>query len=155
MPDEQIPPTPGDGEMPMPLEIVPDEQMMQAFTGGEEPSTQTPMGTALLWWKALIDREQYLGALQALSVHPAVWGDYSEIAKELDGYALAQNVHHCPGAEELVASVKFVPDPGHSVRAFDDYLITDVRILTLVRHEGHWLVWGVSPHFPTADEVLR
>ncbi|MBD8505067.1 PIN domain-containing protein [Hoyosella sp. G463] len=133
---------------PLPLEIVSSQQAVNAFfpdsTGLDHA---TARGAAYLWWTCLLalDEPGAGDALAALSASPADWGDFRQAARELSGWAMAQNLIACPDAPDAVAYAKFVPVTGHNMRAFADTPIRDVYILTVVRcPDGYWRVWGMS-----------
>lgn len=113
----------GSATSPLPLEIVSDEDVHNAFfPDGEEPAPRTPIGAAFLWFAALLNLSEgnmYLRAVQNLSYNPADWNDYKAVAAQLAGWALMQNVHYCDDAPDKIAYVKLMPDTGWSMRAFD------------------------------------
>lgn len=133
---------------PLPLEAVADEAALEAFfPGGAEPDRATPVGAAYLWWSALLrlDEPGMAEALRTLSAVADDWGDYRQIADDLSGWSLAQRPLTCPEAPNTIAYVKFLPDTGHSMRAFADAPLYDVMFLTMVRCEdGFWRAWRLS-----------
>ncbi|MEP7271788.1 MAG: cytochrome ubiquinol oxidase subunit I, partial [Acidobacteriota bacterium] len=52
-------------DAPIPLEIVADEDAMQAFFPDGDPTPETPLGAAFLWWsrRGLPDSEWFLRSL--------------------------------------------------------------------------------------------
>jgi predicted nucleic acid-binding protein len=143
---------------PLPLEIVSGEAAHNAFfPDGAEPDLTTPLGSAYLWWAALLNLNEYRVALENLSYNPADWGDYTSVAAELDGWSMMQNVLYCEDAPAEIAYVKFMPDTGWSMRAFDEAPLEVAQILTLVTcSDGCWRVWGISKnYFPSARRVLQ
>lgn len=146
-----------DPESPLPLEIVPGDDAMRAFFPDGEPTPEAPLGAAFLWWKALLDIDRYEAALENLSANPDDWGDYRAIFAMLNGWAMMQYVDYCADAPDLIAYVKFMPDPGHAMRAFGPAPLPHVKVLTLVQcRDGLWRAWGLSEnHYPTAERVLR
>lgn len=142
---------------PLPLEIVSDEEAREAFFDGAEPDRTTPLGAAFLWWTALQNLNEFRVAIENLSYSPADWGDYTSVAAELDGWLMMQNVRYCEDAPDQIAYVKFMPDSGWSMRAFDEAPLGQAQILTLVATpDGCWYVWGVSKnYFPSANRVIH
>lgn len=146
-----------DSDLPLPLEIVDGDAAMDAVFGPEGPTHFTPIGSAMLFWKALLDgRDEHMSDLHNLTYNAAAFGDYSDVEQTLEGYSLMQNVEHPPGHEDAIAYVRFMPDTGHSMRAFGEAEITDYVVLTMVREdEGPaWLVWSYSRnYFPTVKQI--
>lgn len=144
-----------DGDLPLPLEIVDGAAAMDAVFGPEGPTPLTPLGTAMLFWQALVSgRDEYRTALETLTYTPSAFGDYSEVERMLDGYSIMENVNHPAGREGDIGFVRFMRDVGHSMRAFGDAPIDDMVILTTVRVGEFWQVWGYSHnYFPTPDEI--
>ncbi len=143
---------------PLPLEIVSDEEAVSAFfPGGGRPDPTTPLGSAYMWWLALLDANEYRTALESLSYNPDDWGDYASVAAELDGWSMMQNVHYSPNAPEKIAYVKFMPGDEWSMRAFGEAPLESAQILTIVNcPDGWWRVWGVSKnYFPSANRVIH
>lgn len=73
------------------------------------------------------------------------------------GWSMMQNVRYCEDAPDQIAYVKFMPDSGWSMRAFDEAPLGQAQILTLVATpDGCWYVWGVSKnYFPSANRVIH
>lgn len=65
-----------DPNEPMPLEIVSAAEAAKAFFPDGPPVPTDPLGAAYMWWSALLDRSQFLTALQNLTWRPPAWGDY-------------------------------------------------------------------------------
>ena len=148
--------TTNDDDLPLPLEIVDGFTAMDAVFGPEGPTPFTPLGTAMLFWQALLNgRDEYRTALDALSYTPSAFGDYSDVETKLDGYSIMERVDYPPGREGEIGYVRFMRDSGHSVRAFGDAPIDDAMILTTVSDDGEvWQVWGYShSYFPTPEEI--
>jgi predicted nucleic acid-binding protein len=143
---------------PLPLEIVSDNDAHNAFfPEGAEPDPTTPLGSAYLWWSALLNLDKYRVAIEDLSYNPADWGDYTSVAAELDGWSMMQNVLYCEDAPAQIVYVKFMPDTGWSMRAFDEAPLEVAQILTLVNcPDSWWRVWGISKnYFPSANRVIH
>lgn len=142
----------------LPLEIVSKDDALNAFfPEGTSPDTTTPLGTAFMWWSALLDLDEYRVAIENLSYNPADWDGYTSVAAELSGWSMMQNVQLCKEAPEEIAYVKFMPDTGWSMRAFADAPLEEAQILTLVScPDGWWRVWGLSKnYFPSAARVIH
>lgn len=140
--------------LPLPLEIVPDKEIYEAFfPDGAEPDRRTPLGAAFLWWSALLRRNEYRTALAELSYNPPDWSDYAAAEAELAGWALAQNV--IPSEDDEIAHLKFIPSPEWSSRAFAAAPLPNVQVLTVTLcHDGLWRVWGLSRNLiPTVQRV--
>ena len=146
-----------DPDAPLPLEIVAGEDAMLAFFPDGEPTPETPLGAAFLWWTALLDIDECEAVLRYLSTNPGDWGDYRAIAETLDGWSMMQFVENCTEATDSIAYIKFMPDSGHTMRAFGPVLLERVQVLTVVKcPDGCWRVWGLSEnHFPSAATVLH
>lgn len=140
----------------LPVEIVDDDAALEAFFPDGDPDPTTPRGVAYLWWTALLGLPEYRTALERLSWNPAVWGDYSGIVDLLDGWDMMQNATYSDDAPDKLAYVRFMRSTGRSVRAFDDFPLDDVQILTVVHcADGWWRVWGISSNYqPTAQDVF-
>lgn len=145
-----------DPDEPLPLEIVSDEEVSQAFFPDGEPLPTDPLGAAFLWWKALLDRAQYLVALHNLTWHPPAWGDYQWAFDRLSNAAIMQFVERCPGADDITY-VKFMPNAGdHPMHSFGSAPLKHVYILTMVLHPdvGMWQAWSLSEnYFPKPEEI--
>lgn len=146
-----------DPDTPLPLEIVPGEDAMLAFFPDGEPTPATPLGSAFLWWRALLNIDDYLAVLETLSSNPSDWGDFRAIVETLQGWSIMQNVETCADAPDSIAYIKFMPDLGHPMRAFGTVPLTRVQVLTVVKcPDGYWRVWGLSEnYFPSAARVLH
>jgi predicted nucleic acid-binding protein len=145
-------------DVPLPLEIVSDEDAHDAFfPNGEGPDPTTPLGAAVLWWRALMDLDQYRTAIENLSYNPGDWGDYRQAAAELDDWALMQNIVPCEGDPDTIAYARFMNGAKQSMRAFAEAPLWDVQVLTLVRcPDGWWRIWGLSRnYFPSAARVTH
>ena len=143
-------------EIPLPLEIVDGAAALEAMFGPEGPTPFTPLGTAMLFWQALLNgRDEFRTALETLTYKPSAFGDYSDVDSRFDGYSIMEKVEHPPGRENDIGYVRFMRDTGHSMRAFGDAPIDDAMILTIVSDHGEvWQVWGYSHnYFPTPDEI--
>lgn len=140
----------------LPVEIVSDDAAHEAFFSGEDPDPTTARGAAYLWWTALLGLPDYRPALEKLSCDPAAWGDYSQVVGLLDGWDMVQNVTYSADAPERLAYVRFMPSTGRSMRAFGDFPLDEVQILTVALcADGWWRVWGVSSnHQPPAEDVF-
>lgn len=143
-----------DPSEPMPLQIVPEEEAIHAFFPDGQPVPTDPLGAAFLWWKALLDRAQYLTALHNLTWHPPAWGDYQWAFDRLSNAAIMQFVKRCPGDDEI-SYVKFMPGVDHPMVAFGEAPLGHVYILTMIRCEdGWWRAWGLSEnYFPKREEI--
>ena len=110
-----------------------------------------------MWWSALLNLDKYGVAIEDRSYHPADWGDYTSGAAELDGWSMMQNVLYCEDAPAQIVYVKFMPDTGWSMRAFDEAPLEVAQILTLVNcPDRWWRVWGISKnYFPSANRVIH
>jgi predicted nucleic acid-binding protein len=139
---------------PMPLEIVSESEVMEAFFPKGQPDPTDPLGAAFMWWSALLDRAQYFTALQNLTWHPPSWGDYEWASERLSGASMMQFVERCPD-DDYIAYVKFPPGVGHPARVFAEAPLTNVHVLTMVRcSDGWWRAWGLHENrFPSAEEV--
>jgi len=148
---------PDDLPMPLPLEIVSDDEALEGFfPDGADPDPATPLGAAYIWWIATSDAETNRPTLDWLSLNPAVWDGYHKAGDDLHGWSLARGIIQADGEPERLAYAKLVPDTGTSVRAFDDIPLEDVYILTLVAcTDGIWRVWGLSRNYlPPASRVF-
>jgi predicted nucleic acid-binding protein len=143
-----------DPNNPLPLEIVSAADSRQAFFPEKPPDPFTPLGAATLWWTCLLDKNQFMVALQNLTWQPAAWGDYEWAANQLDGAGMMQFVERCPDSE-TITYVKFMPNVEHPMRAFGEVPLAEVHVLTMVLcPDKFWRAWGLSRnYFPTADEV--
>lgn len=143
-----------DPDTPMPLEVVPESEAQQAFFPDSPPDPTTPLGAASLWWTALLDKDEFLIALQNLTYHPPAWGDYEWAVERLAGAGMMQFVERCPDADDI-AYVKFMPNVEHTMRAFGEAPLGKVHILTMILcPDGLWRSWGLSEnYFPRAAEV--
>lgn len=130
---------------PVPLlEIVDDEDVERQFIQTDDPAAalRDPLNAARLWWQCLTQREAYPYAVGNVSINPQHW-DFDTASQLLDGYALTTGVHDDNNREDVVY-IKFIPDTGHSMRAFGDFVIDDYRVLAMRRHpEGYWLAEGL------------
>ena len=142
-------------QLPLPLEAVAGDEVQAAFFPEGEPDPSTALGAAFMWWVALLDMDNYQTVLEDLTWHPPAWDGFTHAREELEGWALAQNVHANVERPDQVAYVKFIPDSGVSARLFADAVLPDVQILTLVRcDDGWWRVWGLSRNrMPSYEEV--
>jgi hypothetical protein len=140
---------------PLPLAIAdPAELQMAVFPEGS-PEPTNPIGAAALWWIALLDRDQYLAELQAMTWRPPAWGDYEWAYQLLDGAGMMQFVEPCPD-DDSIAYVKFMPNVDHPMQAFAEAAVPNAKVLTMVRcDDGFWRAWALSDnsYFPSADEV--
>lgn len=136
----------GDQALPSALEIVSGEDAASAFfPDGEGPDPSTPLGTAVLWFAALLNRDEQQGALEKLSYNPADWNGYTDVASGLENWAIMQNVHYNEDELDDIAYVRFMPETGWNMRAFAPVPLPEVQILTLVRcPDGWWRAWGIS-----------
>lgn len=151
-PDE----VPADLPMPFPAVIVPDEEVASGVLP-DGPTPDTPLGSAMLFWMASGELPEFLPAIRNVSLNPADWGDYSEIAQLLDGYSIASNVEPSRDGRDDVAHIKFIPDMGHSVQLFEEVELDDVLMMTLVHcDDGWWRVWGVSHNWtPGSEDIFK
>jgi predicted nucleic acid-binding protein len=142
-------------QLPLPIETRPDVDAAAAFFPDGDPDPTTPLGAAFLWWAALLDLENLRTAIENLTWHPPSWNGFAEARAELEGWAMAQNVHPNEERPDQIAYVKLIPDSGMSGVAFASAPLYDVQILTLVRcADGWWRVWGLSRnHKPSMDEI--
>lgn len=139
---------------PPPLEIVADDSF-DTFIA-QNPPFATPWGTAHYWRLALFSREENAVALARLTVDPQAWGDFDDIETRLTGYTLASGVHDHVERDD-VAYVKFVPDSGHSMRAFGDVVYDDYLVLALTRStdDNLWRAHGLSESWPDSANRIR
>lgn len=125
---------------PVPLlEIVDDEDVERQFIQTDDPAValRDPLNAARVWWQCLTQRAEYPYAVGNVSISPERW-DFDTASQLLDGYTLTTGVHD-DNVRENVVYVKFIPDTGHSMRAFGDFAIDDYRVLAMQRHpEGYW-----------------
>lgn len=134
--------------LPPPLVIVPDGAASKAFFPNGEPSPTSPLGTAYLWWAALLDLDNYRDAIEALSSDPADWNGYHEAAQWLHGWALTQGIIEAEDAPGRLAYAKFIRDSGWSMRAFGEVPLDEVYILTMTLDDDSlWRVWGLSKDY--------
>jgi hypothetical protein len=147
---------PDDLPMPLPLEIVSDEDAANAFFPSGGPDPTTPIGCAFLWWKALLQLDEYRTAIENLSINPDDWDGYQGAKEDLNEWALMQNIVKSPDAPEKLAYAKFMQDTGWSMKAFDDAALDDYYILTMALcPDGWWRVWGLSRKYtPPASQVF-
>lgn len=140
----------------LPVAIVEDEVALEAFFAGGDPVPTSPRGAAYLWWTALLSLPAYRPALERLSWDPTVWGDYTGVAAALDGWDMMQNVVYSDEAPDRLAYVRFVKSTGRSVRAFEDFALDEVQVLTVVFcTDRWWRVWGISSNYqPPAHLVF-
>lgn len=101
-----------EGSLPAALEIVDADSAWAAFFPDGNPTPETPLGAAFLWWKALLERDIYQTALEDLSVNPADWEGYEDTANRLEGWALMQRIYPAEGAEDELAYARFMRDTG-------------------------------------------
>jgi predicted nucleic acid-binding protein len=143
-----------DPDQPLPLQVAADEEMAQAFFPDGEPTPAEPLGAAMLWWTALLRKDELSTALQNLTLNPSDWGDYEEAAELLRGTGLMQFVERCPGADDI-GYVKFMPNVDQTMVAFGPALLKQVVILTMVLcPDGWWRAWGLSEnYFPKPEEI--
>lgn len=144
-------------EDPVPLQIVTEEEAMQAFLLAGSADLSTPLGVAYNWLAALVtlgespdtDRPwspRWL--LDKLSLNPPLWGDYRAVAAQFNGWSMTQGVHPSTDAPEEIVHIKMIPDTGHPMMAFGQVALEDFLAITLVRMDGlGWFVWGVSQNF--------
>lgn len=149
------PARPRPADLPLPIEVRPDADAEAAFFPQGDPNPRTPLGAAFLWWQALLGMDEFPVALKNLTWHPPAWNGYAEVRAELDGWAMAQNVHLNEERPDQIAYVKLIPDSGASGVVFAAAPLYDVQILALVRcPDGWWRVWGLSRNrIPSLDEV--
>lgn len=138
---------------PLPLEIVSDEDVYSAFFPSGAPNPAEPIGSVFLWWSALLNED--FRTVSKLCAQPEDWGDFRDVARGLEGWSLAQYIEPCSEAPDEIAYAKFIPDPGHAVKAFSPAAIPDAQIATLVYFpDGFWRVWGLSRnYFPSVDRI--
>lgn len=145
--------------MPLPLEIREADEAMQAFFPDGDPTPETPLGAAFIWQAILLNPgptdPEARSALDKLVVNPRDWHGYSEVAAEMENWAIMQFVIDAEDAPGELAHVKFMPDTGHVMRGFDDAPLPDVLFVTLARFpDGWWRVCGYSRnHVPPASQV--
>ena len=151
-------PAPAEDTAELPLALVQssgDAALASAFPDGE-PTPETPLGTAMLWWLGLADVDEYRNALERLSLDPSLWGDYKLPAAAIADRSITTVVEPCPG-DEAIKHVKFIEFAGDDAAvAVADAPLTDVFVLTLVKpaDSDWWLVWGLSHNrFPPATEI--
>lgn len=148
---------PHPADLPLPLETRTKEEVLAAFFPDGEPDLSTPLGVAYMWWRALLDTDEQLSVLRFLTYHPPVWGNFTQVREELDGWAMAQHIVRDEVSPESIAHIRFIPDPGTSARAFADAPLYDFQALTLVyvSDEVGWKVWGLSHNrMPSHAEVI-
>ncbi|MGL3805866.1 hypothetical protein ACSYDW_07175 [Paeniglutamicibacter sp. R2-26] len=143
-------------ELPLPIEIADADDAFSAFFPNGEPTLETPLGVAYLWWCAVSDIDSLQGVFAQTSYDPTVWGDLQDLKQHLDGWALMQNIVPSPVRPDVIAYAKLIPDPGHAARAFASAELENFKVITLVKDsDGQWRVWGLSENcFPDASYVL-
>lgn len=143
-----------DPSEPMPFEIVdPKDAVLALFPDGQ-PKPTDPLGAAYMWWCALLDRAELSTALHNLTWHSPSWGDYEWAFERLSGSGIMQFVERCPEADDITY-VKFLPNAGHSLLAFDEAPLPHVHVLTMVLcPDGWWRAWGLGEnYFPRPEEI--
>jgi hypothetical protein len=95
-------------DLPLPLEIVDGEDALDAIFGEEGPTPFTPIGSAMLFWQALLNgRDEFRTALENLSQNALAFGDYSDVEAALNGYSIMEKVERPDaGLRTLNASVR-------------------------------------------------
>jgi len=140
-------------QMPLPLVSADADEAYNAFFADEEPTMDSPMGSAYLWFKAISDVDHYYNALDVLTWDIHSWPDLRTIDDELEGFGIAQKVDY-NSEDSDIAYVRFIPLSSSAARAFASAPVYDYRVLTLVRQDGHWFVWGLTTRgFPTRSDV--
>lgn len=138
---------------PLPIEARPADQAAAALFETAGPPGTTPMSAAAMWFTALNDRAQFPDVLAALTLNPALWGNFDTAAAMLDGCGLANIVERCPGHDDI-RYIKFVPQIEQSGRVFSAVALETARILTMVLcPDSMWRAWGLTEHFPDAHEI--
>lgn len=141
---------------PLPLVITSDDAAHEGFFGSSDPTPDTPVGAAYLWWSALLNLPEYRNAVENLSYRPADWGDYQSTAALLEGWALMSFPLERDEPADDIAAVKFMRDTGHPMRAFGDAPLDEVMVLTLVLEaDGWWRVWGLSQNHVPSNSRIR
>lgn len=127
------------------LEIVDDDAVERQFhTNTDDPAValRDPATAAFLWWSSLVQRDRFPDAAGNISINPDEW-DFDAAARLLDGYAPTTGVHDHTDRDDVVY-LKFIPDTGHSMRAFGEFAVTDIRVLAMQRNpHGQWLAYGL------------
>ena len=98
-------------DLPLPLEIRPDHEVMAAVFPDGDPTPLTPLGAAFLWWTALLGRDEgdaYRVALEKPSANRADWHGYGSTAERLDGCPLAKNLIESDDRPGEVAYAKLI-----------------------------------------------
>ncbi|WP_415394214.1 PIN domain-containing protein (plasmid) [Rhodococcus globerulus] len=100
------------------------------------------LSAARLWWDALRSRDKFPRAIERLSIVPDQW-DFAATAQALEGYALATGVHSHIDRTDVVY-LKFVPDAGHSMRAFGEISFHNFRVLAMQQgSDSIWRAYGL------------
>jgi hypothetical protein len=138
-----------DPDFPLPLEIRSDEEAFAASFPDGDPSPQTPLGAAFMWQAILLNPgpsdPEARSALDKLVVNPQDWHGYAQIAEEMQNWGIMSEVIESDERPGELAYVKFFPDTGHTMRAFEDAPLRDIMIATLVRFpDGWWRVFAVG-----------
>lgn len=147
-------PNVSDADMPPPLVIASPEDALAAFFPEGEPTPETPLGAAFMWWSALLQQDKYQVAMRRLTWSPPAW-DFAQTAQDFDGWSMMQNVYPCDEAPDEIAYVRFMRGSGHAMQAVGDAPLDEVYVLTVVAcDDGWWRAWGYSKdYFPPAAQV--
>ncbi|MBA8794923.1 hypothetical protein FHX74_002551 [Friedmanniella endophytica] len=141
-----------DNEMPDPLEIVNEQDALNAFFPDGRIDLTIPVQVAALWLGGL-DPTGDRGTAEQLTYQPANW-DLDDVARLTDGFGVALNAE--PSTDPDICWVKLRANTEHNVRAFGTAQIREGAWLTMVRlDDGTWRVWGMSPldDRPTVDRI--
>lgn len=112
----------------------------QALT---DPDLEDPLSVAVNWWRALLDKDEFLDILETLTFHPPAWDDYEWAAALLNNKSIASKVYYAVDEPQNLAFVRFIPEVAHSSQVFAAYAVNDGAYLTLVRlPDGTWRVWS-------------
>lgn len=152
---------PPDGELPLPLVRVEDEdEVLRRTFGPGGPAPSSPLGAAFLWQSAIASPEVFDSALERLTVDREQWGDFGWANGVLSGLSMTNRPILDAESPDRVAHVKFIDYAGEGIaRATGSAALEDVWILTLRRDPGRdnwWRVWGLTQNQrpPDARDVL-
>lgn len=142
------------GQVAWSVQTTAEEALLDIFPDADaEPLT--PAGVGFLWWSSLMDLPRSADLLHALTYSARAFGDYRWAVEMLDGYSIATRFDAAIDAPDQIAFMRFVPDPGSTIRIVQGgSFSSSAIILTLVLKDDLWKVWGLGPHHPTKREVF-
>lgn len=141
-------------DLPLLVQASDDETYQAFFPNGIEAVINTPRAVGFLWHAALLNFDDLRGELDALTWNPAALGDWSTTRQMVTGMALASGVIESLEGPDRLAYMRMVEDTGSPMRAVGDVMVAAIVITLVRRPDGTWCVWGIGPHFPTANEVI-